>query len=52
MEHEYIKEGKSTDVEKIDTVLLNLRGGPVTSLELDIAKNPEEILTKDAMKYL
>jgi hypothetical protein len=45
------KGRKSTDVEKIDTVLFKLEGGPVTSLELDIAKNPEEILTKDAMKY-
>ena len=45
------KGRKSTDVEKMDTVLFKLQGGPVTSLELDIAKNPEEIFTKDAMKY-
>jgi hypothetical protein len=45
------KGRKSTDVEKMDTVLFKLQGGPVTSLELDIAKNPEAILTKDAMKY-
>ena len=45
------KGRKSTDVEKVDTVLFKLQGGPVTALELDIAKNPEAILTKDAMKY-
>lgn len=45
------KGRKSTDVEKVDTVLFKLQGGPVTSLELDIVKNPEAILTKDAMKY-
>jgi RNase P/RNase MRP subunit p29 len=45
------KGRKSTDVEKMDTVLFKLQGGPVTSLELDIVKNPEEIFTKDAMKY-
>ena len=45
------KGRKSTDVEKADTVLFKLQGGPVTSLELDIAKSPESILTLDAMKY-
>jgi hypothetical protein len=45
------KGRKSTDVVKVDTVLFKLQGGPVTSLELDMAKNPEAILTKDAMKY-
>jgi hypothetical protein len=45
------KGRKSTDVEKMDTILFKLQGGPTTSLELDIVKNPEAILTKDAMKY-
>jgi hypothetical protein len=45
------KGRKSTDVEKVDTVLFKLQGGPVTSLELDVVKNPEAILTEDAMKY-
>jgi hypothetical protein len=45
------KGRKSTDVEKVDTILFKLQGGPVTSLELDMAKNPEAILTRDAMKY-
>jgi hypothetical protein len=45
------KGRKSTDVEKMDTVLFKLQGGPVSVLQLDITKNPEEILTLDAMKY-
>jgi hypothetical protein len=45
------KGRKSTDTEKVDTVLFKLQGGPVTSLELDMCKNPEAILTRDAMKY-
>jgi hypothetical protein len=45
------KGRKNTDVEKVDTVLFRLQGGPVTALELDLAKNPESILTVDAMKY-
>ena len=45
------KGRKSTDVEKMDTVLFKLQGGPVSVLELDIAKNAELILTRDAMKY-
>ncbi len=45
------KGRKSTDVEKMDTVLFKLQGGPVSVLELDIAKNSELILTREAMKY-
>ena len=45
------KGRKNTDTEKVDTVLFKLQGGPFTSLELDLAKNPESILTSDAMKY-
>ena len=45
------KGRKNTDVEKVDTVLFKLQGGPVTSLELDMVKNPESIFTIDAMKY-
>jgi hypothetical protein len=45
------KGRKSTDVEKMDTILFKLQGGPVTALQLDIIKNPEAVLTKDAMKY-
>jgi hypothetical protein len=45
------KGRKSTDVEKMDTVLFKLQGGPVTSLDLDIVKNTESVLTREAMKY-
>lgn len=45
------KGRKSSDVEKMDTVLFKLQGGPVNSLQLDIAKNTEAILTHDAMDY-
>jgi hypothetical protein len=44
------KGRKSTDVQKMDTVLFKLEGGPVNTLELDIAKNTELVLTVDAMK--
>jgi len=45
------KGRKGSDVEKMDTVLFKLQGGPVTMLQLDLAKNTESILTIDAMKY-
>jgi hypothetical protein len=45
------KGRKSTDVQKMDTVLFKLEGGPLSSLELDLAKNTEAILTLEAMKY-
>jgi len=44
------KGRKGTDVERMDTILFKLQGGPVTSLQLDIVKNPQDILTFDAMK--
>jgi len=45
------KGRKSTDVERMDTVLFKLQGGPVSVLQLDLAKNTEDIFTMDAMKY-
>src|SRR5664280_780042 len=45
------KGRKSSDVEKMDTVLFKLEGGPLSALELDLAKNTEAILTIEAMKY-
>jgi hypothetical protein len=45
------KGRKSSDVQKMDTVLFKLQGGPVTVLQLDIAKNSESVLTRDAMQY-
>ena len=45
------KGRKSSDVEKMDTVLFKLQGGPVSVLQLDIAKNTEAVLTNEAMEY-
>jgi len=45
------KGRKSADVEKMDTVLFKLQGGPVSVLQLDLAKNTEAIFTQDAMEY-
>jgi hypothetical protein len=41
------KSRKSTDYRKIDTLTLKLRGGPHTSLHLDIMKNPTLLFTED-----
>lgn len=45
------KGRKNADVEKMDTVLFKLQGGPISVLQLDIVKNTESVLTLDAMKY-
>jgi hypothetical protein len=45
------KGRKGSDVQKMDTILFKLQGGPVTVLQLDIVKNAEWIFTLDAMKY-
>jgi hypothetical protein len=45
------KGRKGSDVQKMDTVLFKLQGGPVSVLQLDLAKNTESVLTMDAMKY-
>lgn len=45
------KGRKSADVEKMDTVLFKLQGGTVSVLQLDIIKNTQSILTKEAMEY-
>lgn len=44
------KGRKSTDVEKMDTVLFKLQGGPTTTLYLDVVKNPEIFLTREALQ--
>ena len=44
------KGRKGADVQKMDTVLFKLQGGPISVLDLDIVKNTESILTPDAMK--
>lgn len=43
------KGRKSNDVEKMDTVLFKLQGGPTTTLYLDVVKNPETFLTKESI---
>jgi hypothetical protein len=45
------KGRKSTDVQRMDTVLFKLQGGPISVLSLDIAKNSELVLTREAMQY-
>src|SRR5665647_2248522 len=45
------KGRKGSDVQKMDTVLFKLQGGPVSVLQLDIAKNSESVLTREAMQY-
>lgn len=45
------KGRKSSDVERMDTILFKLQGGPLSTLDLDIVKNGEAIFTLDAMKY-
>ncbi len=44
------KGRKGTDVQRMDTLLFKLQGGPVSALQLDIVKNTESVLTLDAMK--
>lgn len=45
------KGRKGSDVERMDTILFKLQGGPVTVLQLDIIKNTQDIMTFEAMKY-
>ncbi len=41
------KGRKSADVEKMDTILFKLQGGPAITLLLDIVKNPYILLTNE-----
>ena len=45
------KGRKSSNVQKMDTVLFKLQGGPVSVMQLDLAKNTESVLTREAMQY-
>ena len=45
------KGRKSQDVKKMDTVLFKFQGGPYTSFLLDVAKNPGDLLSEDALKF-
>jgi len=44
------KGRKNVQVTRLDTVLFKLQGGPVTTLQLDLVKNPASILTLESMK--
>jgi len=41
---------KSADVEKMDTILFKVQGGPVTTLLLDVVKNPYILLSDQYQK--
>jgi len=41
------KSRKSTDYEKLDTVAFKLKGGPFSTLYMDIVKNPDMFLSED-----
>lgn len=43
------KGRKSQDVQKMDTIVVKLQGGPFISLMLDLAKNPGDVLTPEFM---
>ncbi len=43
------KGRKNVEETKFDTILFRLQGGPTTTLQLDMIKNPNSILTLDAM---
>ena len=45
-----IQGRKSADVEKMDTILFKVQGGPVTTLLLDIVKNPYILLSEQYKK--
>ncbi len=45
------KGRKSTDVRKMDTIVLKLQGGPQSMFQLDLVKNPAELLEREMMEY-
>ncbi len=44
------KGRKGTDVQRMDTLLFKLQGGPVTVLGLDLVKNTDNLLNKESMQ--
>ena len=46
-----LKGRKSADVEKMDTVLFKLQGGPTTSVMLDVVKNPSNLLSAEYIDF-
>lgn len=45
------KGRKSSNVKSQDTLIMKLRGGPKTTLLLDIAKNPDMLFYKESLNY-
>ncbi|MGD9992680.1 MAG: carboxypeptidase-like regulatory domain-containing protein [Salinivirgaceae bacterium] len=45
------KGRKSTDVEKMDTLLFKLQGGPYSTLMLDVVKDPYLVLSNDVLEH-
>ncbi|MCK5134753.1 MAG: carboxypeptidase-like regulatory domain-containing protein [Bacteroidales bacterium] len=45
------KGRKSSDVRKMDTIVLKLQGGPQSIFQLDLVKNPAELLEREMMEY-
>lgn len=45
------KGRKSADVEKMDTVLFKLQGGPSSTVLLDVIKNPSTLLSYEYLDY-
>ncbi len=45
------KGRKNVEASREDTILFKLQGGPISTLQLDIAKNRMSIFTKEDMKY-
>ena len=49
-----VKARKSADYERLDTLVLKLRGGPFNTLNIDVMKNPDFLLdseTLDSYKF-
>jgi hypothetical protein len=42
---------KGQDVKNMDTVIVKLQGGPVTSFYLDIVKHPENLISEENMEF-
>ncbi len=45
------KGRRSIDVDRMDTLVLKLQGGPYISFQLDLVKNPGDILSADMLQY-
>jgi len=45
------KGRKSTAVRKMDTIVLKLQGGPQSMFQMDLVKNPAELLEREMMEF-